>query len=141
MYEELKGKLLAMLRILQGLRAMEYKWDTPENAKHSVRLICDDQGLTLEQKNLVCAVIMAESGFYNTAKNFNKNSKGETTSTDWGICQINDRYHIGAGNTFPSVEYVLGNPDKVVLWMIKMYKQGHLNWWCAYANGSYKKYL
>ena len=116
-------------------------WDTHDNAKHSARVIMDTFGLTWDEKDLLCAVIEGESSFLNTAKNFNRNSKGQMTSTDWGICQINDRYHIGQGNDFPSVQYVLDNPSEVVAWMCKMYKAGHLNWWCAYANGYYKKFL
>ena len=118
-----------------------FLWDTPENAKHSVRVICDNMGLSLADKNLICAVIMGESEFYNTAKNENKNSQGIVTSTDWGICQINDRFHIGKGKDFPSVQYVLDNPDKAVEFMIKMFKAGKLSMWCAYSNGSYKKYM
>lgn len=136
----LKVKLLQALAILKSMNTT-YLWDTPENARHSARMVMDTFGLTWKEKDLLCAVIMAESGFKNTAKNENKNAQGVVTSTDYGICQINTRYHIGKGNTFPSVQYVLENPDKVVAWMVKMYRAGHLNWWCAYANGSYKKYL
>lgn len=137
---QMKAKLLELLAILESMEN-KYEWDTPEKARHSARMVMDTFGLKWEEKDLLCAVIMAESGFKNTAKNLNKNEKGETTSTDWGICQINDRYHIGEKGSFPSVEYVLDNPDKVVSWMIKMYKKGHLNWWCAFSNESYKKYL
>lgn len=118
-----------------------YLWDTPANARHSTRVICDESGLTLSEKNLICAVIMAESGFNNHAKCINKRKDGTVSSTDWGICQINDHWHIGQGKSFPSVEYVLQNPDKVVRWMIKMYKGGSLKLWTAFVNGSYKKYL
>ena len=83
---------------------------------------------------------MGESGFKNTAKNENKRD-GKTVSIDWGICQINDYWHIGAGKSFPSVEYVLKNPAEVVKWMIKQYKAGNLKWWIAYKSGAYKKYL
>jgi hypothetical protein len=116
-------------------------WSTPEHVKHNVRVLCDLAGMSVTDKNILCAVVEGESGFYNTAINHNKNSKGEITSTDWGICQINDRYHIGQGNDFPSVQYVLDNPEKVVDWMIKMYQTGHINWWCAYDNGRYKQFL
>jgi hypothetical protein len=118
-----------------------YKWATPKEAKHSTRVICDEEGLSFADKNLICAVIMAESGFYNTAKNVNRKTDGSLGSTDWGICQINDRFHIGAGKTFPSVDYVLHNPDKVVRWMIAMFRVGHLDWWVAYKTNSHKKYL
>lgn len=119
----------------------EYLWDTPENAKHSVRVICDEEGLALADKNILCAVVEGESGFYNTAKNENKRADGTVSSIDWGICQINDRYHIGVGKDFPSVDYVLANPDKAVRWMTKMYKAGLIDLWCAYSNGSYRKFL
>lgn len=136
---QIKTKLLELLAILESMETT-YEWDTPEKARHSARMVMDTFGLSWSEKDLLCAVIMAESGFLNTAKNENKNSAGVVTSTDWGICQINDRYHIGVKGSFPSVEYVLANPDKVVAWMVKMYKQGHLGWWCAFSNGSYKKY-
>jgi len=118
-----------------------YKWDTPENARHSTRVICDEEGLKLQEKNLICAVIMAESGFKNSAKCINKRKDGTVSSTDWGIGQINDHWHIGPGKSFPSVDYVLHNPDAVVRWMIKMYRGGSLKLWVAYQNGSYKRYL
>lgn len=118
----------------------KYLWDTTANARHSVRVICDEEGLSVPEKNLITAVIAGESGFKNLAKLENK-KEGKVWSTDWGICQINDYFHIGPGKTFPSVKYVLENPDKVVRWMIKQYRAGNLGWWVAYKNGSYKKYL
>lgn len=118
----------------------KYEWDTPEKARHSVRVICDEEGLKLEQKNLICAVIQAESGFNPKAVNYNKDSTGQVVSTDWGICQINDYYWIGKG-TFPSAEYVLNNPERCVRWMIARFKEGKITLWSAYVNGSYKKYL
>lgn len=136
----LKAKLLKALAILKSMNTT-YLWDTPAHARHSVRVICDEEGMTVTEKNLICAVVMAESGFKNNAKCLNKNKEGVVTSTDWGICQINDFYHIGKGLTFSSVQYVLDNPDKAIRWMIKMYRLSHLDWWIAYKNGSYKKYL
>lgn len=118
----------------------KYDWSTPQKARHSVRVICDEEGLTLEQKNTLCATIGCESGWKNTAKLENKKD-GKTWSTDWGICQINDYWHIGKGKTFPSVEYVLENPDKVVRWMCKMWKQQQRNLWVCYSKGLYKQYL
>lgn len=119
----------------------KYLWDTPEQARHSVRVICDEEGLSVKAKNIVCAVIGAESGWKNTAKNENKNRKGIVISTDWGICQINDHYHVGDGLAFKSVQYILDNPEMCVRWMCKMYKAGLIKLWCAYTNGSYKKFL
>lgn len=128
-----------------------YQWDIPSHARHSVRVICDEEGLTYETtvidgkkykvKDVICAVIMGESEFYNDAKNYNRNTKGEITSTDWGICQINDRYHIGKGKDFPSVEYLLDHPEKAVRFMIDMWRAGNIHLWIAWLNGSYKQYL
>lgn len=117
------------------LSSTAYDFSTQKSSYHSVRVICDEEGLNLAQKNEICATIMGESQFYNDVVNKNKNSK------DWGICQINDRFHIGKNLEFPSVEYVVNNPEKVVRWMIKMYKAGFIDWWCAHSNGSYKRYL
>lgn len=123
----------------------KYDWDTPILARHSVRVIADEEGLTLEQKNTMCATIGGESGWDNNAKNPNYafNSRGQKylASTDWGICQINDHYHIGKDKSFPSVEYVVQNPEAVVRWMCTQWKRGRRNWWIAYKSGAYKRYL
>ncbi len=127
-------------------------WDTPENARHSVRVICDEKGLSLSRivnidgkmyqpKDIICATIMGESGFKNSAINKNLRADGSLASTDWGLCQVNDYYHVGPGRRFTSVEYLLANPGEVVSWMVDMYKAGHLDRWIAYKNNSYKKFL
>lgn len=116
-------------------------WDTPQHAFHSVRVMCDKAGLSYDEKNLICAVIYQESRFNNKALNHNKNTQGVTVSTDYGICQINDYYHIGKGKTFPSVEYVLLNPDKAVQFMLDMHKTGKLYLWIAFKSGAYKYWL
>lgn len=119
----------------------KYLWDTVDNARHSARVIGDEEGISIFGKDTVCATIMGESGFNNKAINYNKGTDGKTLSTDWGICQINDAYHIGQGKDFPSVAYVLGNPDVAVRFMIRMYKAGKLNLWVAYSSGAYRKYM
>lgn len=135
-----------------------YDFRTPEIARHSVRMICDEEGLSLARtevvdgkkympKDVLCAVIEGESDFYNykpngePATHKNVREDGTLGSTDWGICQINDRYHIGPRSDFPSADFVMQNPEKCVRWMIKMYRAGRLNWWCAHTDGSFKKYL
>ena len=113
-------------------------WDTPKQAYHSVRVICDEMGLVLIEKNTLCACIYQESRFLNTAVGKNKNS------TDWGIVQVNDTkgWHIGTGLQFPSVQYVLENPEKCVRWMIRTYKStGTLTPWASYTSGAYKQWL
>lgn len=121
--------------------APKYLWDTTANSRHSVRVLCDEMGLTLAEKNIITAVIQAESNFNNNAKCYNKNTAGKITSTDHGVCQINDFYHVGIGKKFPSVKYIMENPDKCVIWMIQMFKQGKIDMWIAHKNGSYKRYL
>ena len=115
-------------------------WDGPTNNRHNLRAKCDLAGLLVDEKNTLSQVINCESGYDNHSVNYNRNNKGVVTSIDYGIFQINTRYHIGPQADFPSVEYVLQNPDKVCDWYIEMYKAGHLNWWCAFENGSYKNY-
>lgn len=115
-------------------------WSTQKNAYHNTRVLCDFAGLNVEQKNIICACIYQESRFLIDVKHANV-SNGVVESTDYGICQINDYYHIGAGKDFPSVEYVLDNPDKVVAWMIRMYQQGHIGQWVSYSSGAYRQWL
>lgn len=116
-------------------------WDTPRHAYHSVRVLCDEAELTVDEKNLICAVVYQESQFHNSAKNENKNANGVVLSTDWGLCQINDHYHIGEGKDFPSVEFVLNNPAEVVSWMISQYRHGNLKMWIGFKSGAFKKWL
>lgn len=118
-----------------------YVFDTPQQAYHSVRVICDEEGLIPEEKNMICACIFQESRFMNSAVGRNKDKSGRVTTTDWGICQVNDFWQIGPKKTFPSVDYVLENPEKVVRWMISMYEQKKLSLWVSYSSGAYKKWL
>jgi hypothetical protein len=119
-----------------------YAWDTPAHIYHNVRVLCDLAELTLEEKNIICACIYQESRFNNNAKCYNKNSAGVTLSIDWGICQINDYYHIApTGSPFASVAYVLANPKEVVEYMITMYKNGALKQWVSYSSDAYLQWL
>ena len=115
-------------------------FDTPQNAYHSVRVLCDQAGLTYAEKNLICECIYQESGFNQNSVCDNKDSQGVVWSKDISICQVNTYFHIGAGKDFPSVEYVMANQDKVVLWMIKMYQQGLLKQWVSYSSGAYAQW-
>jgi len=101
----------------------------------------DEFNLSRADKDLLCAVIMAESGFKPSAVNRNRSESGKVLSTDWGLCQINDHYHIGPGKSFETVEQVVSKPELSVRFMVKQYRAGNLNWWIAYKNGSYRKYL
>ena len=125
-------------------------WDTVEHARHSVRVICDEEGLTVQDKNDLCATVGAESGWQSYYLSGPKkglpvkfeNKKGDLVwSTDWGICQINTYYHIGLGKTFPDYQYVLDNPELCIRWMCKQWKAGHADWWIAYKTQAYKKFL
>lgn len=115
----------------------KYLWDTKQRARYSCRMVMDTFHLTWKEKDLLCAVIEAESGFIVRAVN-RSNSDG---SSDHGIVQMNSRYWIGAGKYFSSVEEVYEKPEKSVAFMCDSYKQGKLNRWAAYNNGSYKRYL
>ena len=123
-------------------------WSTAKGAYHATRVMCDEMGLTFNQKEIVCGCIFQESRFLNYVKpgvpttNKNRDASGNVWSTDWGIGQVNDYYHCGPGKTFPSVQYVLDNPDKVVAWMIGfMKKTGKLQPWASYTSGAYRQWL
>jgi hypothetical protein len=74
-------------------------------------------------------------------KHENLNADGSLSSTDWGLCQINDYFHIGTGKDFPTVDYVLQNPKEVVEWMIEMYQSGDLAQWDSFKSGAYRQWL
>ena len=116
-------------------------WDTPAHNYHNVRVLADLAGLSVNDKNILCAVIYGESGFLNSARCENKNQHGVVTSVDVGICQINSFFHCGIGKDFTSTDYVIANPQAAVDWMIKMYQNGLIKLWCAYSNGRYKQFL
>ena len=119
-------------------------WSEPSNAYHNTRVICDQVGLSLDQKNILCACVFQESGFLtNPRPNQNKDPQtGKVWSTDYGICQINDYFHIGPHKDFPSVQYVIDNPEACILWMARIYKKtGNLNPWGSFSTGAYKVWL
>src|ERR1035437_3694696 len=115
-------------------------WDTPLNARHSVRVMCDNAGMAIADKNILCACVEQESGFLPGAIG-KPNSNG---TRDWGICQFNDGknasgvpFWIGPGAYFTSTDEVLSNPEKCVGEMIAQYKLGHISWWASYTSGEY----
>lgn len=116
-------------------------WDTKTNIKHSVRVICDDEGLTVDQKNTLCATVQAESQFNLKAINYNyafkKNGTKYLSSTDFGLCQWNDYWH---GKEITPDEAV-NNPEKSVRLMCTYWKKGQMKQWCAYSSGAFRKYL
>lgn len=109
-----------------------------ETMQEMVLRVCKEKKLTKQQTNDVYNTIRCESQFKNTAVNQNK-LNGKVLSTDYGICQINDYYHIGVGKSFPSVDFVKQNPDKVVAWMCDMAKAGKLKLWVCYSKNLFKK--
>lgn len=119
----------------------KYLWSTPKEARHSSRVIMDEYNLSWANKDLLCAVISAESGFDNNAVCKNKNAQGVVTSIDVGICQINSYWHTGVGKTFPSTDYVVAHPEEAVAFMVKMFKAGKLHLWVGYTSGNYLKFL
>jgi hypothetical protein len=114
----------------------KYDWDNPVLARHSVRVICDEEGLTTGQKNTLCATIACESGFNPKAINFNR-VNGKVVSTDYGICQWNDYYH---GKEI-SPDEAVNNPEKAVRLMCKYWKKGLQKQWVCYSSGRFAKHL
>ena len=114
-----------------------YDWSSPAAARHSCRVIMDEYNLRWSEKDLLCAVIQGESGFDIHAVG-KPNYDG---SQDYGIVQMNSKFWIGEGKLFKNPQEVFDDPPKSVRFMVDSYKEGHLKWWIAYKNGSYKKFL
>jgi hypothetical protein len=124
--------------------ASKYDWSNPTAVRHSIRVMCDENQLTLEAKNILTACIQQESRF-NPKAISKPNSNG---TTDYGLCQYNDGknakgvpYWIGKGAAFKDIDEVLNDPEKNVRVMIQMMKAGKINLWSSYATGAYKKWL
>lgn len=117
----------------------KYQWDTPAQARHSVRVICDELGFSLKDKNEMCATVQVESGFNIHVVHPNRDENGKVLSTDYGICQWNDVYH---GQEITPIQ-ALDDPEKAVRLMAKYWKMGEQfkKWWIAYRSGAYKQYL
>jgi hypothetical protein len=63
-------------------------WDTKSNILHSIRVIADEEGLSLLQKNMLCDICNCESGYIVKATLVNS-----PKSIDRGLFQWNNYYH------------------------------------------------
>ncbi len=114
----------------------KYDWSTPEAARHSCRLIADEEGLSVGQKNVMSQVIHCESGYKTKVIHENKNQHNVVTSTDYGIAQWNDYFH---GKEI-SPEEALNNPEMAVRLMCHYVKAGRISQWSCYQLGLYHNY-
>lgn len=114
----------------------KYDWSTPDAAKHSLRLICDEEGLSVFQKDTMSQVVHCESGYKTNIVHPNKRPSGAVTSTDYGICQWNDFFH---GKEITPDE-ALHDPEKAVRLMCQYVKAGRISQWVCYSAGLYKNY-
>lgn len=115
----------------------KYDWSTQEKARHSVRVICDEERLSVQDKNDLCATVGGESAWLPRATG--KPNKDGTR--DYGIAQLNSKYWIGEGKLYPNIEAVYNDPEGCIRWMCKQWKAGNKNWWYAFKKKSYLKYM
>lgn len=122
----------------------KYDWSTPEKVSKTVRIMCDEAGLTVTEKDTIWACVKQESQFIPRAiGKINYNG-----TKDYGLCQFNDGknkqgipYWIGPGADFKDIEEVLSNPEKNMRVMLREFKRGNLKWWASFSTGAYKKHL
>ncbi len=114
----------------------KYDWSTPEAARHSCRVIADEEGLTVYQKNLMSQVIHCESGYKTQITHANKDKTGKVWSIDYGICMWNDYFH--AKEITP--DEAIHNPEKAVRLMCQYVKAGRISQWSCFSIGLYKNY-
>lgn len=115
-----------------------YDFSTPEKARHAIRTICDEEGLTVDQKNHLSQTVHCESGYKNIVHPNIVN--GKVSTTDFGYFQINDFWHIGKGKDFTSTDYVMNNPEAVCRWMCQQWKAGNAKAWVCFSKGLYLQY-
>ena len=116
-------------------------WDTTTSLSHAnyhnVRVICDLEGLSLEQKDILTSCVWVESEFNVHAKMENKDKVGRVWSTDNGICQWNDYFH----GTEITPDQAVNDPEMAVRLMCSYWKAGKENQWVSFTSGAYKAYL
>lgn len=101
--------------------------------------VCKEKSLGIKMTSDLYKTIHCESDF--NPKCVHPNIvNGHVSSTDYGICQINDYWHIGAGKDFPSVDYVLNHPEACVRFMCDMFLAGKARLWVCYLRGMYLNY-
>lgn len=109
------------------------------NNWHNVRVICDLEKLSYEEKEELCATVWGESEFNTEAKLNNKDKSGKIWSTDWGICQWNDYWHGKEISPSDAVD----DPEMAVRLMCSYWKRGESakEQWIAYKSGRYKQFM
>jgi len=115
-------------------------WGPIPNNHHNVRVLCDLEGVTYIQKEELTACVMVESGFNLNAINRNyifENGQRVLGSTDYGICQWNDKFH-GSEIT---PDQALQDPEMAVRLMCKYWLSGKQSQWCSFTSGAYQQYL
>lgn len=121
----------------------------------NVRIICDQEGLTHDQKEDLTATVWGESEFNTAAKCYNyafrkkRDAEGKIildengkpvfekylSSTDAGLAQWNDKFHPEISPH--DAEF---DPEKAIRLMCKAWKAGHQNWWVAHSSGRYLQF-
>ena len=89
----------------------KYLWGNIAEVRHSIRLICDEEGMTLLQKNMCCDIASCES-------QFNPSVRGRIDPRDRGLFQWNSRWH-------PEItDEIAFDPEKNTRLACKAIKQG-----------------
>lgn len=114
----------------------------PETLQAMARRVCKEVGLTTEMTRHLMATIHGESGWNPKARgrNYDKKTK-KLLSTDWGLCQLNDKWYVGPKCEIKTPEEAIANPEKCVRVMAKAWKKGRAVDWRAYKYKSYLSFI
>lgn len=96
-------------------------------------------GLSYKDKLELAACVMQESQFDINAIHPNyvfENGQRVLASTDYGLCQWNDKYH---GKEI-TPDQSLHNPEMAVRLMCKYWLADEKSQWCSFSSGAYLKY-
>lgn len=111
-------------------------WGNPVIARHNLRVICDQEGLTFAMKELVSRTVHCESGYSIKATHPNLDAAGRLRSEDYGICQWNDKYHGSEISPYAA----MNDPERACRLMARYAKAGQLRQWVCYSSGLYLQY-
>ena len=115
-------------------------WDTKDHIRRNVRVMCDNAGMSIPDKNEMCATIHGESSWDIHAICHNYTTKHGVkvlASTDNGLCQWNDYWH----SKEITPHEAQNDPHKSVSLMIQYWLGGQKDAWVAHKTGYYKQFL
>ena len=117
----------------------EYAEEGRKEACKMAKRVCEEEGLPDWMKRELLGTIAGESKYNVFCINRNRDARGNVSTTDFGISQLNDFFYLRAHNM--TGDEALNNPEKCVRIMCQAFKAGRAKDWIAWRNHNWEKHL